>query len=191
MDLINTERLLLRRWRTTDRDPFARLNADPAVMEHFPSALDRMESNAFVDRIEAGFVANGYGLWAVELPGEAEFIGYVGLALATFDAHFTPAVEVGWRLSQNYWGRGFAIEAALATVADGFDRVGLREIVSFTVPANVRSVRVMERLGMTHDPADDFDHPRLPVGHHLRRHVLFRLKRAPTTGNAGGSLPGC
>jgi RimJ/RimL family protein N-acetyltransferase len=178
VDLINTERLVLRRWRTTDRDAFARLNADPVVMEHFLSALNRAESDAFADRIDAGFIANGYGLWAVEVPGEAEFIGYVGLALATFEAHFTPAVEVGWRLACDYWGRGFATEAARAAVTDGFDRVGLQEIVSFTVPANERSWRVMERLGMTHDPADDFDHPRLPVGHHLRRHVLYRLKRA-------------
>ena len=178
MDLINTERLVLRRWRTTDRNAFARLNADPLVMEHFPSALNRAESDAFADRIDVGFIAHGYGLWAVEVPGEAEFIGYVGLALATFEAHFTPAVEVGWRLARDYWGRGFATEAARAAVTDGFDRVGLEEIVSFTVPANERSWRVMERLGMTRDPADDFDHPRLPVGHHLRRHVLYRLRRA-------------
>ena len=146
-------------------------------MEHFPSTLTRAESDAFADRIEAGFVSNGYGLWAVELPRQAEFIGYVGLAPVTFDAHFTPAVEVGWRMAHEYWGRGFATEAARATIADGFDRVGLGEVVSFTVPANVRSWRVMERLGMTRDPADDFDHPRLPVGHHLRRHVLYRLRR--------------
>jgi RimJ/RimL family protein N-acetyltransferase len=114
-------------------------------MEHFPSRLDRIESDAFVERIEAGFITNGYGLWAVEAPGEAEFIGYVGLALATFEARFTPAVEVGWRLARDYWGRGFATEAARAAVADGFDRVGLEEIVSFTVPANERSWRVMDR----------------------------------------------
>jgi RimJ/RimL family protein N-acetyltransferase len=146
-------------------------------MEYFPSALDRTESDAFADRIQAGFIANGYGLWAVELPGEAEFIGYVGLAPANFEAHFTPAVEVGWRLARNHWGRGLASEAARAAVADGFNRVALAEIVSFTVPANTRSVRVMERLGMTHDRNDDFDHPRLPVGHRLRRHVLYRIKR--------------
>jgi len=177
VDLINTERLLLRRWRTGDKDAFARVNADPVVMEHFLSPLDRAESDAFADRIEAGFITNGYGLWAVEVPGEAQFIGYVGLVPVTFEAHFTPAVEVGWRLARGYWDRGFASEAARAVVADGFDRIGLEEIVSFTVPANMRSWRVMERLGMTHDPVDDFDHPRLPVGHRLRRHVLYRLKR--------------
>jgi RimJ/RimL family protein N-acetyltransferase len=158
-------------------------------MEYFPSALGRAESDAFADRIQAGLIANGYGLWAVELPGEAEFIGYVRLALQTFEAHFTPAVEVGWRLARKYWGRGLASEAARAAVADGFNRVARDEIVSFTVPANTRSVRVMERLGMTHDPNDDFDHPRLPVGHRLRRHVLYRLRRPTSSG--GGSLPGC
>jgi RimJ/RimL family protein N-acetyltransferase len=147
-------------------------------MEHFPSPLNRKESDAFADRIEAGFNEHGYGLWAIEVPGEAEFIGYVGLALQTFEAHFTPAVEVGWRLARDYWGRGFAGEAARTAVDDGFNRVGLEEIVSFTVPAHVRSIKVMQRIGMTHDPADDFDHPRLPVGHHLRRHVLYRLAGA-------------
>jgi RimJ/RimL family protein N-acetyltransferase len=159
-------------------------------MEFLPIVLDRAESDALADRIEAGFRVLGYGLWAVEVPGEAEFIGFVGLALHDFEAHFTPAVEVGWRLERSYWGRGFASEAARAAVADGFDRATLDEIVSFTVPTNVRSVRVMQRLGMTHDPADDFDHPRFPVGHRLRRHVLYRLMR-PATSSGGGSLPGC
>jgi RimJ/RimL family protein N-acetyltransferase len=178
---LSTERLLLRRWRPADKEPFARLNGDPVVMEFFPSLLDRTESDAFADRIDAGFDAIGYGLWAVEVPGDADFIGYVGLALHTFEAHFTPAVEVGWRLRRDYWGHGFAGEAARAALADGFDRVGLEEIVSFTVPANVRSIRVMQRIGMTRDPADDFDHPRLPVGHRLRRHVLYRLSRPGRT----------
>jgi RimJ/RimL family protein N-acetyltransferase len=168
---------VLRRWRPADKDPFARLNGDQEVMEFFPRVLDRLESDAFADRIEAGFSGLGYGLWAVEVPGKAEFIGYIGLALQDFEAPFTPAVEVGWRLAKGYWGRGFASEGARAAIADGFDRLGLEEIVSFTSPANVRSVRVMARLGMTHDSADDFDHPRLPVGHPLRRHVLYRLRR--------------
>ncbi|HEV2967425.1 MAG TPA: GNAT family N-acetyltransferase [Candidatus Dormibacteraeota bacterium] len=175
---LHTERLLLRRWRPADKEPFARLNSDPLVMEYFPSALDRAESDAFADRIEEGFDARGYGLWAVEIPGEADFIGFVGLALHDFPAHFTPAVEIGWRLARDYWGSGFATEAARTAIADGFERVGLGEIVSFTTAINVRSVAVMERLGMTHDPSDDFDHPRLPVGHHLRRHVLYRLSCA-------------
>ena len=175
---LHTERLLLRRWRPADKEPFARLNSDPVVMEYFPSALDRAESDAFADRIEAGFDARGYGLWAVEIPGEADFIGFVGLALHDFPAHFTPAVEIGWRLARDYWGSGFATEAARTAIADGFERVGLGEIVSFTAAINVRSVAVMQRLSMTHDPSDDFDHPRLPVGHHLRRHVLCRLSCA-------------
>ena len=174
---LHTERLVLRRWRTGDREPFAQLNADPVVMEHFPSTLNRSESDAFAEQIEARFDQRGYGLWAVEVPGRSEFIGFVGLNLHDFPAHFTPAVEIGWRVDRNYWGYGFATEGARAAIADGFTRVGLDEIVSFTVPANVRSTRVMEKLGMTHDTADDFDHPRVPEGHHLRRHVLYRLSR--------------
>jgi RimJ/RimL family protein N-acetyltransferase/GNAT superfamily N-acetyltransferase len=175
---LHTERLLLRRWREGDRDPFARLNSDPEVMEHFLGPLSREESDAFIDRIEGAFDKLGYGLWAIEVPGEIGFIGYVGLASPKFRAHFTPAVEVGWRLRRSSWGRGFATEAARVAVADGFGRVGLDEIVSFTVPANVRSTRVMKRLGMTHDSRDDFDHPQVPAGHRLCRHVLYRLKRS-------------
>jgi RimJ/RimL family protein N-acetyltransferase len=174
---LHTPRLVLRRWRAGDRHPFAQLNSDPIVVEHLAGALNREESDAFADRLDAGFDQHGYGIWAVELLGEARFIGYTGLSLPSFEAPFMPAVEVGWRLAHDYWGRGYATEAARAAVADGFSRAGLSEIVSFTVPANVRSTRVMERIGMTHDPADDFDHPRFPVGHRLSRHVLYRLKR--------------
>lgn len=174
-DSMRTERLLMRRWRQSDREQFARLNADPVVMEHFPSTLTREESDGFADAIEARFEQRGYGLWAIEVPGAFDFVGFVGLTYHDFPAHFTPAVEIGWRLDRQQWGHGYATEAARAALADGFARVGLEEIVSFTVPANVRSWKVMERLGMTHDPADDFDHPRLPEGHHLRRHVLYRL----------------
>ena len=175
--VLRSERLLLRRWRDEDREPFAALNADPEVMEHYPSTLTRPESDAFVGRIESSFDANGYGLWAVELRVQARFIGYVGLAAAVFDAPFTPAVEVGWRLAREHWGRGFATEAAGVAAADGFGRLGLEEIVSFTATTNLRSQRVMQRLGMTRNPEEDFDHPRLPPGHRLRRHVLYRLPR--------------
>ena len=175
---LKTERLVLRSWRKSDREIFARLNADPLVMEHFPGVLSHAESDSFADRIDAHFKDHAFGLWAVEVPGEADFIGFVGLAVPGFDAHFMPAVEVGWRLDKAYWGRGFATEAAHAAVADGFERVGLAEIVSFTTPANIRSIRVMERLGMTHDSADDFEHPRLPEHRRLRHHVLYRLSRA-------------
>ncbi|HEY4027802.1 MAG TPA: GNAT family N-acetyltransferase [Candidatus Dormibacteraeota bacterium] len=174
---LRTQRLLLRRWRDADREPFAALNADPIVMEHYPARLSREESDRMVDRIEATFDELGYSLWAVEVADGGAFAGCVGLHAATFEAHFTPAVEVGWRLAHERWGRGYASEAARAVVAFGFEEVGLDEIVSFTVPANVRSWRVMERIGMTRDPADDFDHPVLPPGDPLRRHLLYRLRR--------------
>jgi ribosomal-protein-alanine N-acetyltransferase len=172
---IRADRLVLRRWVQSDRAAFADLNADARVMEHFPGVLTRSESDAMVDRIEAHFERHGFGLWAVEVPGEAPFIGFVGLAVPSFDVHFTPCVEVGWRLAVDWWGRGYATEAARAVVAIGFGRLGLDEIVSMTVPENERSRRVMERLGMTRDPADDFEHPSQP-GH--RRHVLYRLRAA-------------
>jgi len=130
-----------------------------------------------VDRIETRFEEHGFGLWAVELADGKPFIGFVGLAVPAFEAHFTPAVEVGWRLAAEHWSRGYATEAARAALDYGFTTAGLDEIVSFTVPANSRSRAVMERLGMTHDPADDFDHPRIEPGHPLRRHVLYRKRR--------------
>lgn len=175
--MIRTPRLVLRPWRADDREPFATLNADPAVMEHFPAPLSREESDAMVDRIEQRFAENGWGPWAVEVPGVAPFIGFVGLMQPRFEAHFTPCVEVGWRLARSAWGHGYATEAARAACAYGFDTVGLEEIVALTVPGNVRSQRVMQRLGMTRDPNDDFDHPAIPEGHRLRRHVLYRLAR--------------
>jgi len=174
---MRTARLLLRDWGEGDRAPFAALNADAKVMEHFPSTLSREASDRLVDAIVEGWEANGFGLWAMELLDGGAFLGFTGLSRPSFDAHFMPAVEVGWRLGRGAWGQGYATEAARAAMAFGFERVGLEEIVSFTVPANVRSQAVMRRLGMTHDPADDFDHPRLPPGHPLRRHVLYRLAR--------------
>jgi RimJ/RimL family protein N-acetyltransferase len=175
---LRTERLVLRGWRPPDRDAYAEMNADPRVMEHFPGTMTRAESDAHADRIEEHFAQHGFGLWAVEAPGEVEFAGFVGLAVPRFDVHFTPAVEVGWRLAAEWWGRGYATEAAHEAVRFGFTEAGLAEIVSFTAPANEPSRAVMRRIGMTHDPADDFDHPALPPGHRLRRHVLYRLTRA-------------
>jgi RimJ/RimL family protein N-acetyltransferase len=172
---IRTERLLLRGWRDADRQPFAALNADPAVMEHFPSALSREASDRLVDAFREGWASNGFGLWAVEVLEGGRFIGFTGLSRPSFEAPFAPAVEVGWRLAREAWGQGYATEAARVALAFGFERLGLAEIVSFTVPANVRSTAVMERLGMTHDHKDDFDHPKLPEGHPMRRHVLYRL----------------
>lgn len=173
---ITTDRLVLRRWLEADRVPFGAMNADPAVMEHFPRRLDRTESDALMDRFDRGFDEHGYGAWAVEIRGGAPFIGFAGLENPTFEAHFTPAVEVGWRLASGHWGNGYATEAALAALDFGFDVVGFQEIVSFCIPANVRSRRVMERIGMTHDQADDFDHPRFPHGDRLRRHLLYRTR---------------
>lgn len=170
-----TDRLMLRRWRPSDREPFARMNADSEVMRYMIRPLAGEESDAMVERIERQFAEHGFGLWAVEVPTQAAFIGYVGLSIPDFEAHFTPAVEVGWRLDHPYWGNGYATEAARAAIADGFERIGLKEIVSFTVPVNLRSIAVMERLGMTRDPDDDFEHPNVPRGHPYRRHVLYRV----------------
>jgi ribosomal-protein-alanine N-acetyltransferase len=146
-------------------------------MEFFPSTLTREESDARVTRDREHFDRHGFGKWAIEVPGEAGFIGYVGLVFVPFEAHFTPCVEIGWRLAPPYWGRGYAREAAAAAFDFGFGPLGLDRIVAFTVPANVRSRRVMERLGMAHDPADDFDHPNVPRDHPLSRCVLYRIAR--------------
>ncbi len=151
------------------------MNGDLEVMEHFPEPLSHEESDALVKRIEAGFEANGFGLWALEVRGSGEFIGFTGLAVPGFEAHFTPAVEVGWRLARSAWGLGYATEAATAALEFGFGEAGLSEVVSFTSIGNTRSRAVMERIGMTHDPDDDFDHPDLPEGDPLRRHVLYRI----------------
>jgi RimJ/RimL family protein N-acetyltransferase len=172
---LRTERLLLRRWRAADRPRFAAMNADPVVMEFLTKPLTRPESDEFVDRIEHAFETRGWGLWAVEVVEPGEFAGFVGLWPADFAAHFTPAVEIGWRLDTPYWGKGYAPEAARAALQFGFEQLGLDEIVSFTAVVNERSQRVMQKIGMTHDPADDFDHPRLAEGHRLRRHVLYRI----------------
>ncbi|HYF45805.1 MAG TPA: GNAT family N-acetyltransferase [Acidimicrobiales bacterium] len=174
---LRTDRLLLRRWRDADRAPFAEMNADPEVMEHFVRPLGRDESDDMVDRIEAHFDREGWGLWAVEVLDDGRFAGFVGLWPTPPDLPFSPAVEVGWRLARHAWGRGVATEGAEAALADGWTRVGLDEVVSMTTVTNVRSQRVMQRLGMTRDPADDFEMPKIPEGHPLRDHVLYRLRR--------------
>jgi RimJ/RimL family protein N-acetyltransferase len=175
---IRTERLLLRGWRESDLVPFAELNADPEVIRFLAGARSRAESDQLVDEIVRGWGRNRYGLWAIERHSDGAFLGFTGLSQPTFDAPFMPAVEVGWRLARFAWGNGHATEAAEAALAFGFRTAGLDEIVSFTATGNTRSRRVMERIGMRRDPADDFDHPRLPRGHELRRHVLYRLGRA-------------
>ncbi|MFY9657096.1 MAG: GNAT family N-acetyltransferase [Methylocystis sp.] len=173
--ILATPRLRLRAWRDEDLAPFAALNADPRVMEFFPRLLNHEESDAFARRAGAELSERGFGLWAVEAPGEATFIGYVGLAEPYFGAAFTPAIEIGWRLAFDHWGQGYATEAARAVLAYGFERLALTEIVSYTSHHNRRSRAVMERLGMRHSTSDDFDHPGLPNGHPLQRHVLYRL----------------
>jgi len=176
-ELIRTERLRLRAWRQEDLEPFAALNADPEVMEFLPKCLERHESDALAERFRDQLARRGYGRWAVEIPGVASFIGFVGLNDVNFDVPFAPCVEVGWRLAREHWGKGFASEAARASIRFGFEQVGLEEIVSFTVPNNVRSQAVMARVGMSRSAEEDFDHPILPVGHALRRHVLYRIQR--------------
>ena len=174
---LETPRLLLRPWRASDREPFARLNADPRVMEFFPALLAPAETYAAMDRIEAHHQSHGFGLLAAELRTTGEFIGYLGLAVPNFETAFTPCVEIGWRLAAEHWGHGYATEGAQALMHHAFTALVLSEVVSFTVPANLRSRRVMEKLGMIRNPAEDFDHPRIPEGHPLRRHVLYRLSR--------------
>ena len=172
---LRTERTILRPWRADDLPPFAELNADPEVMRHFPATLDRAQSDAVASRIIDHMAKYGFGFWALEIPHRMPFAGFVGLAQVPFEAPFTPAVEIGWRLARPAWGHGYVSEAARACVRFAFDDLRLDEIVAFTVPANARSRAVMERIGMQRDLADDFDHPRLPEGHPLRRHVLYRL----------------
>jgi RimJ/RimL family protein N-acetyltransferase len=172
--MITTSRLVLREWRDTDLDPFAAMGADPRVMEFVPSLLDRPQVAAQIARYRAHFDQYGFGFWAIEVPGVADFVGMCGMAHARFEAHFTPCVEIGWRLAAGHWGHGYAVEAARAALEYGFTTLKLSEIVAFAVVANLKSRRVMERIGMTYDPADDFDYPAIPPGSPLRRHVLYR-----------------
>ncbi len=175
---IVTARLVLRSFVPEDLAPFAALNADPRVMEHFPSTLTRTQSDALAGRIVQKWSDHGHGLWAVARLDDDAFIGFVGLAVPNFDACFLPRIEVGWRLAAAHWGQGFAPEAATAALHWGFTHLQPPgdEFVSFTSAGNTKSRRVMEKLGMTHDPADDFDHPAHP-GWDGRRHVLYRLAR--------------
>jgi RimJ/RimL family protein N-acetyltransferase len=173
--MIETERLLLRPWNASDREPFARMNADPRVMRYFPRTLSREESDRLADRATDGFEKRGFGVFAAELRGVAPFIGFIGLEVPEFEAHFTPAVEIGWRLAAEHWNQGLATEGALAVVRYAFDVLKQPALVSFTAQLNLPSRRVMEKIGMTRDPADDFEHPKLHPGHPLRPHVLYRL----------------
>jgi ribosomal-protein-alanine N-acetyltransferase len=176
---LRTERLLLREWRDADRERWAALNADPEVMRYLGAPLNREQADGWLERNMEYWDEHDHGLWAVDVvddpDGPPGFIGFIGLLAPSFDAHFTPCVEVGWRLARSAWGRGYAPEGARAAIAYGFDVVALDEIVSMTTVDNQKSRRVMEKLGMTRDPADDFDHPRVPAGSPLVRHVLYRI----------------
>jgi RimJ/RimL family protein N-acetyltransferase len=182
-DRLTTERLLLRRWQESDRQPFQRLNADPRVMEFMPALLSPEATDELIARIERQFESHGFGLFAAELLEDRAFLGFIGLSVPSFDAPFMPAVEIGWRMAAGYWGRGLATEGAREVLRFAFDVAELPSLVSITVPGNLRSRRVMEKIGMVYDPSADFDHPRLPEGHPLRRHVLYRLHRRQFEGN--------
>ena len=175
---IETERLILRTWQISDRAEFARLNSDFRVMEFMSACLSPAESDLFLDRILEHFRNHGFGLWAVELREERRFIGALGLMVPVFQAHFTPCVEIGWRLAADYWGRGLATQGARAVAHHAFESLHLESLVSFTAPANLRSRRVMEKIGMTRDSSDDFEHPNLPEAHPLRPHVVYCLSRS-------------
>lgn len=175
MIYLETDRLRLRDWCDGDCEPFAVMNADGKVMAFYPSTLTREQSDAAARRFQQGLAKDGFGLYAVEVKSTRDFIGYVGLTRAEFAAPFTPAVEVGWRLARDAWGHGYATEAARACIACGFSEFGFAELISFTTRANRRSIAVMERIGMTRQPDDDFEHPVLPAGHRLGPHVLYRI----------------
>jgi RimJ/RimL family protein N-acetyltransferase len=175
-DTIRTDRLIMRRWRDSDRAPFAALNGDPKTLRFFPETLDRAASDAFVDRIEARFDQQGYGLWALEVAAPGQFIGYTGLSPVPDDMPGAGGMEIGWRLVRHAWHHGYATEAARAALTVAFDGAGLPEVWSFTSVLNEPSTAVMRRIGMTE--AGRFDHPRIPAGHQLRPHVLYHLSRA-------------
>ena len=175
--VIETERLILRRWRSDDVEPFAAMNADPRVMEFYPKTLSRPETEAMIAAIERSIERHGFGMWATELKQTRELIGFIGLGVPSYPLPFSPCVETGWRLAFDHWGNGYAQEGARAALAFGFEKAGLAEIVAFTAVINMRSRRVMEGVGMTYDPAGDFDHPHVLEDDRLRRHVLYRRRR--------------
>lgn len=180
---IETARLILRPWREDDRKPFAEMSADPAVMEHLLPLGGREGADEWINRQMAHLAEHGFCFWALQAKKSGAFVGAVGLLRIGYEAHFTPAVEVGWRVSRSFWGQGYATEAGAASIQFGFRELGLGEIVANTVAGNTNSRRVMEKLGMSHNAKDDFDHPRISEGHPLRRQVLYRLPRDRWTGN--------
>ncbi|MGL5626322.1 MAG: GNAT family N-acetyltransferase [Candidatus Rhabdochlamydia sp.] len=176
-NIIQTKRLILRSWKKKDLESFVELNRDPRVMEYYPSIKSYQESLEEYNRIREEFKKEGFGFWVVSIIGGSDFIGFVGLNRVKFTAHFTPAVEIGWRLAFNHWKKGYATEGAMACLKYGFETLHLNEIVSFAAVKNTRSIAVMKRIGMHHDSRDDFDHPKLAEDHRLKRHALYRLKK--------------
>ncbi|MCB9586206.1 MAG: GNAT family N-acetyltransferase [Polyangiaceae bacterium] len=176
--ILRTERLVMRPFVEADAEAFAKINADPQVMEHYPAPLSRGESDALLDRINTSFRENGFGVWALELGSSSALLGYTGLAIPTWENHLTPCVEVGWRLGREHWGNGYASEAARAALEVAFTDLGLSEVLSFTSLPNHRSARVMQRIGMRRDEASDFAHPNLPADHPLSRHIVYRISAA-------------
>jgi len=174
--MLETDRLILRRWRNSDREPWARITADPEVMEFFPSVLSKDKSDEFIGRMEAAYEKDGFAFLAAEAKEDGRLIGFIGLLTTTFEAHFTPCVEIGWRLAKAEWGKGYAVEGAKLCLEHGFKDRGLREIISLTSKLNLKSIRVMQKLGMTTDPKENFLHPRIEAGHRLSEHVLYRIQ---------------
>lgn len=173
--VIETERLILRTWKDEDALAYFHINQDPKVIEYLLGPLTMQEVHDFMAAANRQSEERGHTLWAAELKSTAELIGFVGLQYTSWPAHFTPAVEVGWRLGSQHWGRGYATEAANASLAYAFNECALSQIVSFTVPANVRSIRCMERIGLTRESQGDFAHPKLPTSHPLSQHVLYKI----------------
>lgn len=174
---LETERLILRRWQDADLEPFSAITANREVRRYYPSTLTQDETKSLIERIESHFEKEGFGLWALELKSTGQLIGYTGLQKPNIEAHFMPCIEIGWQLCRKHWGKGYAPEAARKVLEDGFVRLALEEIVSFTAAVNQKSIRVMEKLGMQRNPADDYEHPMLPTEHPLKPHVLYRLPK--------------
>ncbi len=177
--IIETERLFLRTWEEKDIEPFYSMNQDPKVIEYLAGPMDIEQVEDFIQKMKIQQQKRNYSLWAVELKSSGEFIGFIGLNYTDWEAHFTPAVEVGWRLDSKYWGNGYAPEGAKACLDYGFNKIGLGEIISFTVPENTNSLRVMDKIGLKRDIKDDFIHPKLPKESRLSQHVLYRLRKEP------------
>ena len=180
--VMETERLTLRHWKESDLVPFAKMNANPKVMEFFPKTLSLEESNAFAGKIQKELKETPYGLWAVEVKKKASFIGFIGLHYQDFEADFTPCIEIGWRLDNNFWGKGYAFEGASAVLEYAFNTLGLKEVVSFTAKVNLRSIHLMKKIGLKNDPKDNFLHSKLEDGDPLKPHVLYRLKEQDWNG---------